>query len=99
MGEGKQFWYFVQKLDEVFFSVDNDLFKDIFVDKSIQKLKVFESESDYFSIIFKVEEHIVDELDKERLDIDVFVVEIVMNIDFELFKGTVGVFFRLEFND
>ena len=51
---------------------------------------MFDDHSDDLGIIFQVEEHVIDEFDQKVLNLCVFVVEIVMDIYFELFRSIVA---------
>lgn len=51
---------------------------------------MFDDHSDDLGVIFKVEEHVIDELNQKGLNLCVFVVEVVMHIYFELFRSDIA---------
>ena len=86
----QQLGQFVEQFDKVVPGIDDNVLKKVLIDESINKLKVFDDHSDDLGVIFKVEEHVIDELNQKGLNLCVFVVEVVMHIYFELFRSDIA---------
>lgn len=56
---GEYFWKFIEKIDKAVFGVNYDFVKYVFVDQSVDKFEGLDNKSDHFSIVFKVEQHVV----------------------------------------
>lgn len=65
--------------------IHDDIIKDLSVDEPINELQVFDGQSDDLGIIFKIEDHVVNEINEEDLDVNVLVVKVVVDIYFDLF--------------